>query len=383
MRRILDMPFNPMSLIQESGSASISVMESAPNPHALRYREKSFFLETLDYLSEMNLEYYEATRKFYSVMTESAGADTDIRIIHEGFGDFFDTVKKIIEKFLDFIKSLFMRFLTMLNNLIGRDKYILNHKDELTKFSTIHEFDITGFVFTINSSIPVIEAKAAFEDNFVFDLATSGDDKLILAKGNSTGSTRLEAIKTAGKTLSRNLEDDTWYDKFRAQVLNQDIPISRDDFADKLFSEFRNGESISDEITITNYEVTSSLRRFKDAKSDIDKAKKLKSKIDSEYNSVKKSVEKMVVINRTAGPNTGTFDSALTAAGVNGGSPLTNDEILAMDVFTKAKATQIQEMSNIHAIAFAAKLDAMTDCYKQDKNILFKALSRVQSTKEA
>lgn len=378
------MPFNPMSLIQESGSASISMMESAPNPHALRYREKSFFLETLDYLSEMNLEYYEATRRFYSVMTESAGTKTDIRVIHEGFGDFFDTVKKIIEKFLDFVKSLFMRFLTMLNNLIGRDKYILNHKDELTKFSTIHEFDITGFIFTINGSIPVIEAKAAFESDFVFDLASDNDAKLTFAKGNnSTGSSRLEAIKTAGKTLSRNLEDDTWYDKFRGQVLNQDIPISRDDFADKLFSEFRNGEAISEEITITNYEVTAALRRFKDAKSDIDKAKKLKAKIDSEYNSVKKSVEKMVIINRTSGVNAGTFDTNLSATGVDSGSPLTGDEILAMDVFTKAKATQIQEMSNIHAIAFAAKLDAMTDCYKQDKNTLFKALSRVQSTKEA
>lgn len=376
------MPFNPMSLIQESGSASISVMESAPNPHALRYREKSFFLETLEYLSEMNLEYHEATRKFYSVMAESAGTNTDVRVIHEGFGDFFDTIKKIVDKFLDFIKSLFMRFLTMLNNLIGRDKYILNHKDELSRFTSIHEFDITGYVFTINSSIPVIEAKASFESDFVFDLASDNDDKLSFAAANRpNGASRLDAIKAASKTLSRNLEDDTWYDNFRGQVLNQSIPISRDDFADKLFSEFRNGESISEEITVTNYEVTAALRRFKDSKSDIDKAKKLKSKIDSEYNSVKKSVEKMVTVNRTSGVNTGTFDSSLSAA--NTSSPLTGDEIMAMDIFTKAKATQIQEMSNIHAIAFAAKLDAMTDCYKQDKNVLFKALSRVQSTKEA
>ena len=382
MRRIIDMPFNPMSLIQESGSASISVMESAPNPHALRYREKSFFLETLEYLSEMNLEYHEATRKFYSVMAESAGTNTDVRVIHEGFGDFFDTIKKIVDKFLDFIKSLFMRFLTMLNNLIGRDKYILNHKDELSRFTSIHEFDITGYVFTINSSIPVIEAKASFESDFVFDLASDNDDKLSFAAANRpNGASRLDAIKAASKTLSRNLEDDTWYDNFRGQVLNQSIPISRDDFADKLFSEFRNGESISEEITVTNYEVTAALRRFKDSKSDIDKAKKLKSKIDSEYNSVKKSVEKMVTVNRTSGVNTGTFDSSLSAA--NTSSPLTGDEIMAMDIFTKAKATQIQEMSNIHAIAFAAKLDAMTDCYKQDKNVLFKALSRVQSTKEA
>lgn len=376
------MPFNPMDLIQGSGSSSMSVIETnSVNPYSLRYNEKSFFLETLDFLSEMNLEYYEANRKFYAVMAESAGCDVDVRVIHEGFSDFFDKIKKIIEKFLNFIKSLFMRFLTMINSLIGRDKYILNHKEEFDKFSSIHEFDISGFVFTINNAIPVIETQAAFNDNFVFDLADTVDSNrldLHTRIGND-GVKRLDAIKQASKDLTINLENDSWYDKFRATVLNSDVPIAKDDFADKLFTEFRNGESIAEDITITNYEVMSALRRFKDAKSDIDKAKKLKAKIDSEYDRVKKTVEKMVNINRVNGTNT-----TLTADGVNGtdGVALNNDEIMAMDTFTKAKAAQIQEMSNIHAIAFAAKLDAMTDSYKQDKNVLFKALSRVQSTKK-
>ena len=34
--------------------------------------------------------------------------------------------------------------------------------------------------------------------------------------------------------------------------------------------------------------------------------------------------------------------------------------------------------ASITSMAFAAKLDAITDCYKQDKKVLYKALSLIQ-----
>ena len=50
-----------------------------------------------------------------------------------------------------------------------------------------------------------------------------------------------------------------------------------------------------------------------------------------------------------------------------------------IDLFVKKKAEQIIEMCNIHSLAFSYKLDAIKDCYKQDKDVLYKALSKLAS----
>ena len=87
----------------------------------------------------------------------------------------------------------------------------------------------------------------------------------------------------------------------------------------------------------------------------------------------------MVITNREGSSTIAKFDSQLDTKNF---SVTSSDDIVAMDNFVKAKVNQLQEMSNIHALAFAAKLDALRDCYRQDKTVLFKALSRVQSNKK-
>ena len=361
------MILNPIGLMQES--ATLSRIATVPT-QSLKEAPHSFFIETLQFLSEMNVDFYEAKRSFYISLSES----TDIVVVHESFGDFFDKVKEIINKFLAFIKSLFDRFVTMLNKLIGRDKYILNHKSEFEKFSRIHEFTITGFNYTIVENIPVINAKASFSNDFVFNF---GDEHTVTFSGSKA--TAIDNIKSSTAALSDALSDGVWYDKFRAEVIGKDGVIAKDDFADSLFSEYRNGEPIAEEITIDGTEVRAALRRFETAKSDIEKVKRLKAKIDSEYNSIKRQVEKMVITNREGSSTIAKFDSQLDTKNF---SVTSSDDIVAMDNFVKAKVNQLQEMSNIHALAFAAKLDALRDCYRQDKTVLFKALSRVQSNKK-
>lgn len=362
--------FNPLNLIENS--PVVLSTDRVPNMNDYKERKHSFFVETLQFLTEMNADFYEAKRCFYVSVLESSSS-TNMTVVHESFGDFFDAVKNIIDKFLAFIKSLFERFVTLINKMIGRDKYIINHKDELKNFSRIHEFTITGFKYSFNDAIPVINAKAAFDTGFVFN-AGSDNNSLVL----SAGSNNVKSIKGAVTNLSGVLEDGSWYDKFRAEVIGEDgSVIAKDDFADTLFKTYRNDESIAEEITIDNSEVMSALRRFESSKKDIDDVKKKKAKIESEYTSIRKSVEGMVKSNRTNGVVTAKLDDRLGTA-----VQLSNDEIIAMDNFVKLKVNQLQEMSNIHALAFASKLDALTDCYKQDKAVLFKALGRVQSNKK-
>ena len=52
-----------------------------------------------------------------------------------------------------------------------------------------------------------------------------------------------------------------------------------------------------------------------------------------------------------------------------------------IESFLRARAAQVNQMSNIHGIAFSAKLTAAKDCFNQDKAILYKALSKIKGHK--
>ena len=57
------------------------------------------------------------------------------------------------------------------------------------------------------------------------------------------------------------------------------------------------------------------------------------------------------------------------------------DFMAQLDLYVRAKVDQIQEYSNIHILAFTAKLDAIRDAYRQSRNVLYSALSKVDVTK--
>ena len=52
-----------------------------------------------------------------------------------------------------------------------------------------------------------------------------------------------------------------------------------------------------------------------------------------------------------------------------------------IDMYMKAKVNQVQQMSNIHTMAFTAKIQAAKDCFVQDKKILYKALAKIKGHK--
>ena len=60
---------------------------------------------------------------------------------------------------------------------------------------------------------------------------------------------------------------------------------------------------------------------------------------------------------------------------------ITNVIYNKIDMYMKAKVTQVQQMSSIHTMAFSAKLQAAKDCFVQNKSILYKALSKIKGHK--
>lgn len=324
----------------------------------------SYLEETYHYILELNKEFNDANKGFYRSLLESGDNE---ELIHESFGDFFNKIKEIIAKFLAFIKSIFERFVTGLNRFIKSDNYLKKHSKDFNKFSTENEFTFQGYDFTFSSNVPVVNALAAFNSDFVFKL-----------DNNDMSFSTAENIKASREKLSDSLESGDWYDTFRGRVLGYDTPIYKSDFANELFAAYRNGESSKEDIEVDSHYVNIAYSSFTNHDKAISEVKKNKSRIDGEYESIRKQVDKMAKVSYSNGEANAVM--TISPDGTRTPGTLTGDQVTQMDLYIKSKVNQVQEMSTIHAMAFAAKLDAYNDMYKQDKAVLYKALSRIQGT---
>lgn len=343
--------------------------------------EESYFASAIAHINETRNDYTNAKIVLYKAISE---AQTQ-QVVLESFSDFFIKVREIIEKFLQFIKKMFARFLTNLNKLIGSETYLKKHKKDFDDFKSGDEFEFEGYNYTFSESIPL--ANAALEYNYsLFD--KMWDD--------STGDLNIASVRAATTNLNDTLEED--YAKFRAQVLcryEDNSKIYTTDYADELFRVYRDGDDSTSKITAD----FSYIRNAKDRFFSYDKTKK---HVDRQYKQVEdayKRVEKDVqeIVKRNGDLNSKAFYDNLpdmskasniakidghdisNAAGLNGFT-MSKELMSQIDIYVKAKVDQIQEYSNIHTLAFAAKLDAMSECYRQDKYTLYTALTRIQRT---
>ena len=317
---------------------------------------KSFFSESLDFAREMNTEYINNTCSLYKSILESGD---NPYVIHESFSEFFEFIKKIIKKAIDFIKKLCDKFIVLLMRLISSDKYLKKHKDEFSKFTSDNEFEHKGYNFTIKEGVP--------KNSVLSDFAkTIGQIENL---GSATVTT--DVVKNAYNNLTNELDND-YYDRVRAEVLGRSgESISDSEYADELFEEFRDGKDTKEDFTVTSTIVLDAYHRFDNYEKLKKEIKKQSKDIESKYQEISKSFDKVTGdFDKTAGTYSVNID------GVQG--TVNKDAITELDLWCKAKASQIQKISTIHHMAFSAKLDALKDCFKQDKTILYKALYRIK-----
>lgn len=347
-------------------------LENADTSNLLEnvFVDESYFLTTLKYVTECKNDMRDASKQLYVSIVENG---ENHEIINESFSDFFSKIRDIIKKFLNYIKSLFDRFILSLNKFVNSDKYLNKHKDKLKNFESRHEFDFKGYEFTFDENVPSIKALAEFDKDFVgFDF-----DEL-KAKKDATEIQNFINDKYAGLKTSLN---NNYYDIIRAEVLGQDNKtITQSDFAQELFMAYRNQCESKDAFTVDNTVIIRSLGFFENYKNIEKSVKKTKDEIDRDYKEIEKKVKNMVYRNKDKDAG-----RLLNITDNNGASVNINAESMSkIDLYLQAKCTQIVEMSNIHAMAFSYKLDALLECYKQDKQILYMALQKIaKNTKEA
>lgn len=329
--------------------------------------EECYFASAVQFIKEMNQEMSDNKKILYKSISES----TEQFVVLESFSDFFSKVNDIINKFIKFIKSLVQRFITQLHKIISDDKYITKHKKDFSEFKTADEFKFTGYEYTFSPNVPIATASLHFTKNFFEDLY------------DRTGPN----ITPNGVSSAINAMDlDDSCDLFRAEVLGCNAPISISDFSTELFKVFRNDSLDTDIINVDTVLVHRTLDRycsFSKSKSQIESDQK---RIERDYNEVKNQVREITRrngdLNKTAFLNRFPQDMRNDNIDLdtNNQGFISGDLMVKLDMYTKAKVDQITEYSNIHTLALAAKMDALKESYKQDRALLYTALSKIQRT---
>lgn len=328
--------------------------------------EESYFAKATTFIIETSNEYTINKKALYKAIAESQNTT----IVLESFSDFFVKTKQIIDKFLKFIKNLFQKFLTTINKMIESEEYLKCHKKDLENFKYENNFKFEGFNYTFSEDIPLSDAVLEF-NNFLFaDLY-----------GNQSSNLTSAGISDSINNI--DLEND--YAIFRAKVIGKDGKIFINNFSDELFAIYRNNSNNTEYIEVDNAYikmVTDRFFNYKKIKGDINFSYK---KVEDSYKKVQSQVES--IVNRNGDLNAQAFLNRLpdqnNITQIDGrdlnisGFTMSNKFMTQLDIYIKMKVDQIQEYSNIHALAFAAKLDALKECKMQDKSTLYTALHSI------
>ena len=194
--------------------------------------------------------------------------------------------------------------------------------------------------------------------------------------------------------MKTDLNLDDKYCEYRAEVLGKQKTdkIYQNDYSDELFKIFRDGEMTTDTIEVDYAYLRMVVDRFFDYKKIKNNVDKQYKKVEKDYKELEKQIKEITsgkdltygnIMDRLPdGYNNLYYDNngARTLIDKTTNVAVNKDIISSLDSYVKTKVEEVQECSNIHALAFSAKLDALKECNRQDRNTLYLALSRIQRT---
>lgn len=312
----------------------------------------SYFSESLNYIFKAKKEYNENSKVLYKRILESNGNE---QIINESFSEYFNNILRFIDKFLKFIRTLVDKFILYLNNLIRSNRYLKNNIHKLDIFNSSHTFKIEGHTYTFSDNVPLVIPAKEFIKDF-------NDIKIP------------EDIKSIYTVFIEKILDD-YYDKFRGRVLGfKNDYISLENFSRELLMVFRGGSIEKDTITITPDTLNKRINFFNNYKNIEKNIRDLKNKTESQYNDILKFIKSSA--NIKYGPNLVFLDIMKHNPNWKE-SKIHKEYYRYINLFIKAKASQIENISNIYALAFGAKLDALKSCFVQDSQVLYRALQKI------
>lgn len=352
----------------------------------------SYFAEACSFLSTLDNWTVVMERSMYQGICESNGSAV---LINESVSEWFETFKSLLKKVVDFLHALLNKFLVGLNMFLSREAFIKNHKKDFTKFNENHKFTMSIFTFTLDNDIPKTAPiynsadwknvfKIGKEAGGTYDLldntthntsysAADADNPRALKSKSDGGTLGDDEFSAAYTELKDAMDNGDIYDKVRAEMLGmaKGTRIDASDYSKELYEVFRDGQSGKEDHEFEYSDIQDALIRF-DQYDHCKKAlTKQKKDAEREYKEVIKKLDHYVKLGKD-GLVTTSADGAVETVKLG-----TSLQASKYSLIVKALSTVVHEVSNIHTLAFTAKLDAYKDCFKQDKTILYKALYRI------
>ena len=353
--------------------------------------QHSFFSEACQFCSKMDREMLELNRSFYGSICESEGNRT---LIHESFSDWVSSFKKLLKKVIDFLHALLNKFLVGINMLIKREGFIKDHKKDLLKFNENHKFHMNVFTFTFDNNVPEesaiytsIENVYGFTDSHEWegkaDISTAkvkglANDYTVAYGGSASiaSADRAGYIDKEYQAFVDTLNEGDYYDYIRGRFLGytKNERVDSTDYSKELFEKFRDGQSGKEDKEFEYKDIQEAYNRFDNYERIKKDLTKKKTNAEKAYRDIEKRIDKALTKGK---------DSNVTINGINSGQEFnaqTPGEVSKLEYYVKAVSNMVHEVSNLHSIAFSARLDAYKDQFAQDKTILYKALYRIMGS---
>lgn len=322
---------------------------------------ENYMCSAINVLNEFNSSVTERTKKLYDALAESTSKAEENQVFESYFSELAERVNNVIKS----INESTSRFVMNIDNLADVNQDTINNTSVL---SSCNDFTFSKYTYkNINDPMfPRLDPVSHYQKEF------DAIGRLMQELGAvSSNQAKLKVIATVYNNFSISTKND-WVEKCMEDIIGS--PLTGDtNFADLLFSKFRDKEPVETTITKgTLYQLKVAMEdRSKLINMVVETATKLVNDLEYILQNFCEimggcSKNKIVVDTKTDGIRNTTYS----------GDDYTSNQL---NVFLKSKIDQIVRMCNIYYIALAIKLDATAEYFDQCKEIINAAVMNCDS----
>jgi hypothetical protein len=316
------------------------------------YENKSFYIESLQYILEESKEFNAQLIQFNLNENGSSGLDSFIALLKRI--DPIKIIKNILTLFIKAIDKIFKEFHVMWINGCSQDSIVFKYKKKILSYDEYILFDDSRYIYTnLGTNTSFISYKTSLDKEF--------SDLILKLNEFKSWTTYEQLYKTLDKINNEN--DPTNIDRSlgfkRGEALGSRNIIDEENFPTELFKYFRNNGSPLPASTVSPEEYHNICEDHFNYKKDLNRIEKDKkdmtvyaTQLQTKFNSLK-------------------LDDYI------GKENITPDAQKIFVEMLKNEATFIKSLSDIYIKLFSAKIDAVKEKYITDNKILVEVVKSI------
>jgi hypothetical protein len=305
--------------------------------------DRSFFIETLNYILQEDIELNQVILQSNTIITEDG-------FIKNMVGNFIKRIDpkailiKLLNSFMNLLDKLWRELKAFIMQFDNSNHVIKKYSKQINNLSESIYYPEDRYIYTnlgINTSYTSYKNEIEKEfSNLVLNLSTFNE-----FKKNSEIISKLEEIKN-------NLDlSESYFDEIRGYSIGSSSKISKENFAQELFKYFRNDGNKVSKSNISPNEIKKILDNYQDYKTNLKMIEKDKNDMRAISEKIKKDIKNI------------NFDNY-----VNMDLPEEAGKIFISII--QDKVVRINNLCSMYLQIFSAKSDAIKESHVQNSNIL-------------